>query len=161
MKPIKIIVIVIIIGFLVIALNGFLANNLTPHPVEIDRSGLHSSDYPLLSKIQFADYDELVRQCGLYNMPSTRELCYQGLQEDIDRTQLQNALWQLPESKEYSLCLYLWNDLNCLEQVAVKANDPSVCYEILKSPSKNAGEQMIEGKSFLEYRKDACLAQLK
>ena len=67
LKPIKIIVIVIIIGFLVIALNGFLANNLTPHPVEIDRSGLHSSDYPLLSKIQFADYDELVRQCGLYN----------------------------------------------------------------------------------------------
>ena len=150
-----------IIVFLVIILNGFSASNRDPHPVEINRSGLQSSDYPLLGKIQFADYNELVRQCGLYNMPSTKEQCYQELQEDIDRVQLQNALWQLPESKEYSLCLYLWNDLNCLEQVAVKANDPNVCYEILKSPSKNAGEQMIEGKPFLEYRKDACLNQLK
>jgi hypothetical protein len=155
LKPVIIVSIVIIIGIIVILLNGFSANNQIPHPIDVDGSRLHSSDYPLLSEIQFEDFNELVRQCGQYNMPSTKRMCYQGLQEDIDRTQKQNALYWLPESKKYFMCHYLWNDITCLEEVAVKANDPEACYEILNSSSGR--DQIVEDKPYLEYRKNVCL----
>ena len=123
-------------------------------PPTVDGSRINPSEYPLLRENQIESFDYDIKKCSKEPNPTVKRYCYQAVDELIEIMSIKNAKYNLPNSKEYSLCHYLSNSANCLTEVAIEANDPEACNEIMNS-------LLIENMTRRENYRDSCLNQLE